>query len=77
MDEVEEGVVGCGGDWFVGSDAMVVIVNVWVSDWLILMCRVSVVVVSITVLIVGVSNGSGRGIRLGFDFGESTSGIWL
>ena len=54
---------------------MVVIVNVWVSNGLILMCRVSVVVMGITVSIIGVSIGSGVGIRLGFDFGESTSGI--
>ena len=54
---------------------MVVIVNVWVSDGLILMCRVSVVVVCITVSITGVSIGSGVWIRLCFDFGESTSGI--
>ena len=53
---------------------MVVIVNVWVSNGLILMCRVSVVVMGITVSIRGVSNGSGEWIRLGFDLGESTSG---
>ena len=54
---------------------MVVIVKFWVSDGLILICRVSDVVVGITVSIIGVSNGSGEGIRLGFDLGESTSGI--
>ena len=54
---------------------MVVIVKFWVSDGLILICRVSDVVVGITVSAIGVSIGSGGGIRLGFDLGESTLGI--
>ena len=72
--DVDDGVVGWGGGWVSGSDMVVVIVNFWVSDGLILMCRVSVVV-GMTVLIIGVSSGSGGGIRLGFGSGESTSGI--
>ena len=48
---------------------MVVIVNVWVSDGLILMYRVSDDVVGITVSVIGVSIGSGVRIRLGFDLG--------
>ena len=54
---------------------MVVIVNFWVSNGFILMYRVSDDVVGIGVI--GVSNGSGVGIRLGFDLGESTSGIGI
>ena len=75
LDEVEDNVVGWGSGWFAGSDAVVVIVNVWVYDGLILMCLVSVVVGGITVSIIGVSSGSGGGIRLGFGSGESSSGI--